>query len=281
MGTKDRFETADMPAFETTAKVGLLATLRDDGGPHITLISSLQAKDPQTVIWGQFTEGLSKEHVRSDPRTAFLIMTLGRKLWRGRARWRESVSCGEDYEMFNRKPMFRYNSYFGINTVHYMDLLDVSLRQSLPLVSVAAGVVATRIARGAVARKGTSPALSPWATGLVNGPGNPKFVAFVGPDGYPQLVPLLQCQAPDRGTLAFSTLAYGPELRCIPRDSAVAVYGMSMQMESVLCGGRFRGFRRARGITIGTVEIDWVYNSMPPAHRMIYPPEPLLAVTDF
>jgi hypothetical protein len=281
MDARDRFGRADMPAFETTAEVGLLATLRDDGGPHVTLISSLQAKDPGTVIWGQFTEGLSKEHVRSDPRTAFLIMTLDRKLWRGRARWRESACKGQEYEMFNRKPMFRYNSYFGINTVHYMDLVEVSRRESLPLVSIAAGLVATRITRGAAVREAANAALSPWAMGLVNGPVNPKFIAFVGEDGYPHLVPLLQSQAPDRGTVVFSTLAYGRELRRIQSDSPVAIFGMTMQMESVLSGGRFRGFRRIRGLTTGTVEIDWVYNSMPPAHRLVYPPAPLLPVTDF
>jgi hypothetical protein len=29
--------------------------------------------------------------------------------------------------------MFRYNTYFGINTVHYMDLIETSESQDLPM----------------------------------------------------------------------------------------------------------------------------------------------------
>ena len=30
---------------------------------------------------------------------------------------------GADFEWYNNIPMFRYNAYFGIHTVHYMDLV--------------------------------------------------------------------------------------------------------------------------------------------------------------
>ena len=35
------------------------------------------------------------------------------------------------------------------------------------------------------------------------------------------------------------------------------------------------------GIQTGIVDIDWVYNSMPPAHGQIYPPVPLIPVTEW
>ena len=61
----------------------------------------------------------------------------------------------------------------------------------------------------------------------------------------------------------------------------MAVFGLTMKMEDVLIRGVFRGFKRTMGLRLGTVDIQWVYNSMPPAHGQIYP-EPLLKpVVDF
>lgn len=55
------FSTADMKEFEPEAKVGLIATINSEGLPHITLITALQAKNSKQLIWGQFTEGMSKK----------------------------------------------------------------------------------------------------------------------------------------------------------------------------------------------------------------------------
>jgi len=48
---------SDVQAFASDSKVGLLATLDPDGCPHVTLITTLQAKDPTHLTWGQFCEG--------------------------------------------------------------------------------------------------------------------------------------------------------------------------------------------------------------------------------
>ena len=47
------FDIKDLPAFETEAKVGLLATITPRGLPHLTLITSLQAKDPKKLLFGR------------------------------------------------------------------------------------------------------------------------------------------------------------------------------------------------------------------------------------
>ena len=81
------FDERAMTAFEPEAKVGLLATVNPRGLPHLTLITAMQAKTPTEMIWGQFSEGISKKNVRENPRTGFLIMTLDRSMWRGAAVW--------------------------------------------------------------------------------------------------------------------------------------------------------------------------------------------------
>jgi hypothetical protein len=64
-------------------------------------------------------------------------------------------------------------------------------------------------------------------------------------------------------------------------DMTVTVFCLTMQMEDVLARGTFNGYSRYRGITLGTLDIDWVYNSMPPNHGRIYPPVPLERVVNF
>jgi len=276
-----RFNIHDMKEFEPEAKVGLIATINPEGLPHITLITALQAKNPSQVIWAQFSEGMSKKNVRTNPRTAFLIMTLEKALWRGKASWTHCAREGEDYEMFNGKPMFRYNSYFGIHTVHYMDLVETFGRERLPLASIAAASLLTMAARSG-ARTGTeSPILKPWGEALFNGLSSLKFISWVGEDGFPSLVPLLQCRASDSRRLVFSTAAYGRELKAIKKGTAVAVFGLTMDMEDILIRGIFTGLARHRGIRLGAIDIEWVYNSMPPVPGQIYPEVKIERVVSF
>ncbi len=281
MKTLTAFEAQDMKLFEPTEKVGLLATVNEDGLPHLTLITAMQAKTPRQIIWGQFTEGLSKQHVKSNPRTAFLIMTLDRKMWRGKADYTHAVKEGDDYIMFNEKPMFRYNSYFGINTVHYMDLRETTPRQSLPLPSIVASSLLTLAAKSAAKTGQVEPILTPWGESVFNAIGGPKFLAAIGDDGYPFIVPLMQCMAADSRRLVFSPLAYGADLARLPKGAKVAVYAMTMQMETILVRGDFLGYDSYRLLKMGAVDIDYVYNSMPPKHGQIYPRVPLTPVVDF
>lgn len=276
-----RFEPADMKAFEAEAKVGLLATVNPEGLPHISLISSIQAKDPGRLIWGQFTEGMSKKHVRQNPRTGFLIMTLDKSLWRGKSLWTHAQTEGEDYEMYNQKPMFRYNAYFGIHTVHFMDLVETYGKERLPLGRIVLAALVTKAAKAGAGSPEIGRVLKPWAEGLFNRTDSLKFIGYVDEEGFPVIVPVMQCQAAGSRKLVFSPLAYGAELAAIREGTEVAVFAMSMEMEDVLVRGTFLGYDRVRLQRLGTIELEWVYNSMPPVAGQIYPPVELEPVVHF
>jgi len=280
-GKYDSFDERAMKAFEPEAKVGLLATVNSEGLPHLTLITAMQAKTPREMIWGQFSEGMSKKYVRENPRTGFLIMTLDRSMWRGTAVWTRAVKKGEDYDMFNMKPMFRYNAYFGIHTVHYMDLQYTYGREGLPLGSIILASLLTAVAKSGMKRRENTTILNSWSHRLYDRLDSLKFLAYVGDDGFPVIVPLLQCQAADSGRLAFSIFAYTDELLLLAPGKAVAVFGLTMDMEDVLTRGRFLGYKRSRGVTLGAVDIEWVYNSMPPMPGQVYPAKALEAIVDF
>lgn len=276
-----RFDEHDLKEFEPEAKVGLISTVNPEGLPHVTLITALQAKTPQQLIWGQFSDGLSKKHVKTNPKTGFLIMTLSRSLWRGKAVWTHEMTHGEDYEMYNLKPMFRYNAYFGIHTVHYMDLVETCGRESLPLVKIVLASLLTKLAKSPASSDARDRILKPWAEGLFNRLDSLKFLSFIGVEGFPVIIPLIQCQAADSTRLVFSPLAYTNELDVLEKGMPIAVFGLTMDMEDVLVRGVFAGFTTYRMTKLGVVDIDWVYNSMPPVHGQIYPEVEIKSVVDF
>jgi len=265
----------ELSAFEESAKIGLVATVNAEGLPHVSLITSIQAKNPGQLMFGQFSEGLSKRHVRGNPHVGFLVMNRQKELWRGRARWTGEASSGEDYEMYNRKPMFRYNSYFGIHTVHYLDLVAFSGKESLSAAGVAIGSLVTVLARRFAAAKAPGTILRPWAENHVTSLGTLKFLSYVGGDGYPAIVPVVPCQPAGSARLLFAPTVHRAELAAIPANATVAVFALNLQMESVLIRGRFSGYRRYAGLKAGAIDIDWVYNSMPPMQGPIYPAAPI------
>lgn len=281
MKTRTRFNPEEMKAFEPAEKIGLVASINPQGRPHVTLITSIMAPSPDQLTLGQFCQGLSKQFIQENPRIAFLIMTLEKKMWRGRARWTHLKKEGPEYERYNDIPMFRYNTYFGINTVHYLDLLETSEMEQLPMAQIVRSALLTRIVKGGVRTGFDRPILTPFAEAMFNRLGVLKFIAYIQDDGFPRIIPLIQCQAADSRRLAFSPGAYRDELQRIPNKTEVAVFCLTMGMEDVLIRGIFGGFARHRLFELGTIDIEWVYNSMPPCHGQIYPPLELKPVVDF
>jgi hypothetical protein len=278
---KTFFSEQEMKAFAPAEKVGLVACVNPEGLPHISLITSIMAPRSDQLTLGQFCQGLSKQFIQHNPNVAFLIMTMDKKLWRGRAQWTHLKKEGPEYERYNAIPMFRYNTYFGINSVHYLDLVETSSGQQLPMPQIVLAAMLTKLAKGGAATGLEERILKPYAEDLFNQLDSLKFMAYVGKDGFPVIVPVIQCQAADSRRLAFSPIAFKDELLPIAEDTAVAVFCLTMKMEDVLIRGAFRGYQRAMGLKLGIIDIEWVYNSMPPAHGQIYPEVALEAIMNF
>ncbi|MCP4131654.1 MAG: hypothetical protein GY754_11810 [bacterium] len=279
--TKKELTEEDIKSIAPSEKIGLVATKNSEGNPHISLITSIQANGPEQLIMGEFCKGESKKNIRENREIGFLIMTLDRKLRRGRARWTHSQKEGPEFEMYNNQPMFRYNTYFGVNTVHFLDLVEISEAEPLPLGKIARSLIKTRLAAGALKTGKTPEILNPFSRELINKPAALKFIAYIDDSGFPAIIPLLQCTAPGSGRLAFAAGPYSEELLKIPKGKETAVYGLTMEMENVLIRGTFSGFTRKRLINLGCIDINRVYNSMPPAHGWIYPETKLEPVTEF
>jgi hypothetical protein len=276
-----KFSEADIRAFEPELKIGLLATVNPDGLPHLTLLSSIKASGAHQVTFGQFIEGFSKQHVRQNPKTAWLIMTLDKNLWRGQATFTHTANSGPDYDFYNNTPMFRYNAYFGIHTVFYLDLVEFHGKEPLPMQSIISASLQTILAKVFHLRRPSHAVLNPWTRQLLGKLGNLKFLAYIRTDGYPEIIPVLQLQPLDRQRVVFAASPYTADLAAIPQGASLAVFGMTLDMEDVLLRGEYQGLHRIAGIPCGVVDINWVYNSMPPKPMQIYPEVPLEAVGEF
>ena len=278
---KREFSQDDIEAFKPSEKVGLLASTNFEGLPHVSMITSMQAQDANTLLVGEFVTGASKKFIRKNHNVGFLFMTFSRHMWRGKATWTHAEKSGPEYELMNLIPMFRYNTYFGINTVHYCDLVETSEKAALPMGPIIVEALKTLLAKGMVKTESKQRILKPFVEKMFNGLTSLKFLSYIKDDGYPTLIPIIQCQAADSRRLAFSSGVFQDELKAIPPGTQVAIFCMNFGIEDVLIRGKFNGFKRTCGIDLATVDIDWVYNSMPPAVGQVYPETELKAVVEF
>jgi len=258
-----------------TGKVALVGTTDDDGCPHLTFLASLQGLGEDKLTFGQFCVGLSKEHLLQRPDCAFLALTADMRWLRGSAHYTHTARTGPEFDMYNNKPLFRYNAYFGVNTVWYLDLLDISGVQKLPMLKIASGALLSR-ACAPFAAQNVKSALSPFGKALFAGIGFPKFLCYGAAEGL-SIVPVVQAAPAGTDRVAIFGRPYGEELKTLAPGMKVCVMALNLDMQSVLVKGTYSGKKGAH-----VVEIERVYNSMPPASGYIYPktagPE---AVTEF
>jgi len=280
--TKKYFSKDDIKAMAPLEKIGLCATVNPNGLPHITFINSLMARNSSEMTFGQFVRGKSKWYMQKNPKLSFFILSPAQKrMWIGKALWTHKKSEGPELDQYKEMPMQRYNSYFPINTVHYLDLVYTTGAMRLPLFSILKNNILTRIAGRCAATGLYDRILKHYGENLFNRLTSLKFFSIAGRDGFPELIPVFDCKAADSRRLVFSPQALKNSDVHIQEGKDIAAFCLSMQLESVLVRGKFRGYRKYKGITLGLIDIEWVYNSMPPNAGQIYPETELETVTVF
>jgi hypothetical protein len=262
--------------FASDSKIALVAVLDGEGYPHVTMLSTLMARDPKTVMFGQFCEGLSKKFIAERPRAGFLLMSVDREMWRGRAVFTGTAATGSDFELMNNKPLFRYNTYFGIGRVYYLDLQDIGEKENLPMGAIIRGALLTRMKKGG-ARGNENGALSHISRSLTDGLSTLKFLAAEDGDGFCRLTPIIQATSCTDGRIVFARKPFGDELKALRTGQKIAVFAMNLSLECVLTKGVYRG--EEKGLCV--MDVEKVYNPLMPVPGYIYPKEPLRTVTQF
>lgn len=257
----------DMKDFDNPYKIAFIAMQDGDDDLHMCLVSSLLNKGDDKMMFGEFVRGISKQKIYEHPKCGFLIMSVSRDFWTGKLTFTHSVTEGEDYVRMNEYPLFRFNTYFGVSDVHYADLNDISARTKLNMPGVIANAVRVMVTKGIHAGDKANKVLRPWAKKFLSGLITLKFIAYMGDDGFPKIVPIIQAQTASSSRLVFTKAPYGKMLSDLKDGTRVNVYGMSLDMEVVLVKGNYHKGR----LGLGYVDIDKVYNCAPPKPGYIYP----------
>lgn len=267
------FDEQTIEMLKNDSKIGILMTSDENNTPHLTLISSIQARGENEVTFGEFCVGLSKQFIKERPYVAFMALDASYKYVRGTARFTHFEKGGEAFDEYNNKPLFRYNSYFGFNTIYYMDLLGTSGLKSLEMPKIVAGAVASRV-KAPFAAKSDKNILNHVAQELFTKLDGLKFIGYFDENGSPWIIPIIQATHAGTDRVAFSAMPFGDELKKIPVGSKVAVLALNMQLQGVLVKGTYS--------EKGVVDIERVYNTMPPKMEYVYPrAEMPAAVTEF
>ncbi|MHA1265036.1 MAG: hypothetical protein ACTSRS_07340 [Candidatus Helarchaeota archaeon] len=262
----------NLSQIEIAAK--FVATIDKRGWPHITFIAANRAKTPTQVVWGQFTEGTSKQNVLRNPKQGILMMTaeMPFQFIQVKVDFDYLTHEGEDIEKFSRMEFIRYNTYLNIHTVYYNIVKAVTPVRNLSILGILRGILANIIGGGGPKAKDPTTKLPSVAFQLFNAKIGPKFISYVDPtDSYPVIIPCFQLRAPDRSRLAFTLSQFKEDLLHIPPEAPVAAFAMNFETISNHVNGIFTGFQKSRGITYGIIEIEEVYNSMPPLAGVVYP----------
>ncbi|HUX42203.1 MAG TPA: hypothetical protein VMV83_13635 [Rectinemataceae bacterium] len=281
------FDEKDRAAFGPAEKVALVATINDEGLPHVSLLTTLSALGEQELTIGEFSRGLSKEFMRRRPAVGFLVMSLDRRLWRGRALWKRSAKDGPEYVKYNKQPMFRYNSYFGINTVHYLDLVGVEGPGALPMAGIVVASLATAIKAPFARPAEGDPVLPTFLLPILDALDSLNFLCFVDAEGFPRIVPVLQARSAGSSRIVFTPGPWGAELAALREGASVALFSMNLKMESFLARGVYSpqmgGGSASKGLAgkgLAGIDLDFLYDSAPPLHGQVWPPRPLEALVE-
>jgi len=204
---------------------------------------------------------LSKQFVMDRPRVGFLALSADKKYLSGNATYTHSANTGKEFDEYNNKPLFRYNSYMGFYRVFYLNLDRITALKQLPMGAIVFGAILSRI-RALFLAKSKRNALPYLAKQLIAQLDSLKFLCYYDENGNAVLLPVVQATSAGTDRIVLSPIPFGRDLKQIPNGAKVSILCLNLKMESVLVKGTY---------VKGVLEIERVYNSMPPKMEYIYP----------
>lgn len=257
----DRIDESSVKMMDCDSKVGVLATEDESGYPHLSFISSIQALGDRSLTFGQFSAGLSKRFIMDKPRVGFLVLSADKKYLSGNATYTHSANTGREFDLYNNKPLFRYNSYMGFYRIFYLNLDRIGAMKPLPMGSIVFGAILSRV-KALFVKKSEKNALPPVGRKLFSQLDSLKFLCYYDENSDAVLLPVVQATSAGSDRIALTGVPFGKALSQIPDGAKTAILCLNLKMESVLVKGRYSN---------GILEIERVYNSMPPKMEYVYP----------
>ena len=260
--------------FDNPYKIAIVAVQDDEGDIHMFNASSLLNKGDDEMMFGEFIRGMSKQLIYKYPQTGFIIMSLDKKFWTGKMTFTHSVTEGEDYVYINQYQLFRFNTYFGVCEVHYADLNEISEGQPLNMAGVVANALRVMATKSFHAGDKSKQVMRPWTQKFMNGLLTLAYLGYMGEDGFPKIVPIIQAQSASSSRIFFTKAPYSDMCKDLKDGVRASIYGMSLDMEATLLKGTYHETSKGAGY----LEIDKIYNPTPPVSGYCYPEKKYEAV---
>ena len=243
------------------SKVGVLATEDESGYPHLSFLSSIQAFGDSALTFGQFSAGLSKRFILDRPQVGFLVLSADKRYLSGNAVYTHSANTGKEFDLYNNKPLFRYNSYMGFYRIFYLNLERIRAIRPLPMGAIVLGALLSR-AKALFVHKSENNALPHVGQTLFSELDSLKFLCYYDKKGDAQILPVVQATSAGSDRIALAGIPFGKALGQIPDGAKASILCLNLKMESVLVKGIYHK---------GILDIERVYNSMPPKMEYVYP----------
>ena len=171
--------------------------------------------------------------------------------------------------------MLRYNTYMNVEKAYYNSVKAVTPVMDLKVLPIAKGLILNLSAKRKANDSNAEEKLHLLGYDLYNNPFNPKFISFLDPDdGYPLIIPCFQLRAPDRSKLIFPYSHFKEDLEKLKIGAHVSTFAViadEIELINLVIQGTFSGTQKFGGVNCGIIEIDEVYNSMPPIPGVIFP----------
>jgi hypothetical protein len=235
-----------------------LATRSVDGIPNIVpCVSLLPADDqPDTVFFGNFLLRKSIKNLQQDARVGLLVITPELRGWRLTGDFVEFQRTGPYVEQQMSSSLLRYNAYTGVRNAGVIRVRSVEGRFAISRLQVAKDFALARLA-ALMPHKNDGIALPLAVRREFARMVAVKVLAWIGEDGYPNVIPMLSLQPADDRSLA--CWQGSSRLPSPSPDAPVAANILTFEAISYQAKGRWS----ARGRQ-GAIAVQEVYAGGPP-----------------
>jgi hypothetical protein len=235
-----------------------LATRSADDVPNIVpCVSILPAEDqPDTVFFGNFLLRKSIKNLQQDTRVGILVITPELRGWRLTGDFVEFQRTGPYVERQMSSSLLRYNAYTGVRNAGVIRVRSVEGAFAISRLQVAKDFTLARLAALTQHKNGgiTVPlAVRREFARMVA----VKVLAWIGEDGYPDIIPMLSLQPAGEQHLA--CWQSSNKLPSPPANALVATNILTFEAISYQAKGRWS----ARGRR-GAIAVQQVYAGGPP-----------------
>ena len=236
-----------------------LATLDTKGVPNVVPITSLEAVDESTIIFGELMIWKTRRNLEVNPRVCVAVMTPAAQGWIIEGDFQEFQRTGPYVDLINSADFYRYNAYTGIRNAGV-----IRARRVVREFALSRGAILLAAARARWAAR--------WWRLQGEGASMPapvrekfarlqaaKFMAYLGANGYPNIAPVLSLTPAGERALVFAGVVDGLE-----REAQVAAAVLTAEPLAYQVKGRFLGERRSLGGPTGVIQVQEVYSASPP-----------------